>query len=244
MRISSTLLLGAAVLLFATSSPGRADDSTTVLLTAQANDTFDLVDDQDDDTQLVRWFRRGYYRSSYRSFYRGYYGGFSRRYYGGFSRRFYGGFYPRYNYSYRYSYRYSYPRFRYSYSRFNYYPRYSYYYGISADLCDVQQNGGALSLILDDCTPSVDLRTPLPKVDLTPLDNQSFEYQDSPLRRSVEKPTPRTEPAPLPPRRTVPLQGRAVSIPAPKKKSYSFEAYGEEFEKKAKPQSGTVLVNR
>lgn len=90
----------------------------------------------------------------------------------------------------------------------------------------------------------------MPKADEkapAPSGNESYKYDGGPtdpvpLPQGDNKAPSRVEPKPLP-RPSVPLEGRAVSIPAPTKEpELRFRAYGEE----EKPQSTerTILIRR
>ena len=194
------------------------------------------------DTDLV-WFRRRY---GYRSYYRSY--SYYPRYYSSFRYSYY----PRYYSSFRYSY---YPRY---YSSYSYYPRssfgfsYSYYpgggcyYGISYEPCQ--------SALILAC-PTVDLVepqfVPKPPQQDTPKPmppaqdgNNSFKYDGDPA-----KPQPLPTPKPVDPAEKpeaqprVPLEGRAVSLPAPQEESpFRFRAYGEKPQTTKFAEARTVLT--
>jgi len=161
----------------------------------------------------------------------GHFGGYGRGFYGygrgfyGYGRGFYGygrGFYG-YGYGLGYA-RYYYPR--YGYYNSYYYPSGSYYY---SDPCyyPISQPGIQVSASADvlnvPYTPNT-LQTPVP-------DGRTFPYDGGP-RPSVPMPNADPSPTRIPvpatvPAPTVPLDGRAVSLPAPTPAKFAYPAYGE-----------------
>ena len=164
---------------------------------------------------------RGYYGG-----YRGYYGGY-RGFYGGY-RGYYGAYYRPYFYGAGY-YGYS----PYYYSSSYYYTSPSVYYYSSPIYCPIGMET-TTTLESQRVMPPADALNYAPQTQTLPLprDAGTYPYDGGP-RAPV--PMPRIDnpgdapPARLSPIPTVPLDGRPVSLPAPKATpvKYTFPAYGE-----------------
>jgi hypothetical protein len=223
--------------------------------------TLSLVGDRDDDTLSAAWrgyyggYRgyyggyggyRGYYGSYYPRYYGGYYGGGYGGYYGSYYPRYYGGYYgsyyPRYYGGYYGSY---YPRYYGGYYG-SYYP-YSGYYGYSG-ISYVSPIGCPLSspdvpgiVVGPRGNGSTSESYKVPSQPLNPMkpvpQEGTFPYDGGP---SNPVPMPKVEPAPtgkgVP---TMPLEGRPVSLPAPKK--YEYLAYGEKPAANLAPEAPKYL---
>ncbi|HZT80709.1 MAG TPA: hypothetical protein VFA26_10820 [Gemmataceae bacterium] len=225
----------AALGLCAWFTPARAGDTVRLDLKGAAAPAATLGYDGNADTTDVRW--HGGFRGSWHGGYRAFYGP-----------RFYGGFYgPRF-YAARYFYG---PRFFGGYYGGFYRPFVSYYYyappvyysypypypcyypvSYSGPVTTFQAGGVSLSLGLGSTARAYPLPvapTPnLPPNGGTPMppppDDGTYPYDGGP-RAPV--PMPKADPAPMrSPAPSVPLEGRAVSLPS-KPAKYTYQAYGE-----------------
>lgn len=227
-------LLGAAAVA-ALPSPALAQDTLRLDL-RQSNDAPILDLDSEDDTVLVRFYR-GYNRSfGYRSYgfgsaynYRPFSYGYSRSYYNyGYNNYGYNfSYYRPYNYSFYYSrpaYYYSTPYY-YSapyYSTPFYYSPYNYCpIGDTAPAMPYATSAQPSYTVLRQAPTSANLPVLTPYS--APVDpNGTYPYNGGP---SNPVPLPSVQPAPQA-QPTVPLEGRAVSLPKEEKK-YTYPAYGE-----------------
>jgi hypothetical protein len=228
----------AAVVCWGWTAAANAGDVFRLGLNSEAP-TFNLKGDGGARDVLPVWGHGGYGAGYYNGYYSGYYGAYYPRYYGSYYYpRYYGSYYyPSYYYGYSY-----YPRYYGSYyyypSYYSYYPGYSYYYpsyyGISfvspigcpaggQDVAGLVLTPDGKGTKSDSYKPAVPAgpRKPVPQ-------DGTYPYDGGP---PDPVPMPRVEPAPAGKVRpqTVPLEGRAVSLPpaaAPKKK-YEYLAYGE-----------------
>jgi hypothetical protein len=220
----TTRLLAVAGL-FTGAAALRADETVRLVLSADNSAPTVILGKEsiEADTLDARWggghFHGGFHGRFHGGFHghvfhRGFHGhGFSGGFYG---RGFYGGFY-----AYRPSFVYSYG----GYSSFYYYPSYSCY---------------PISQTVTTVTPSVALSirpaTPImPPADAPPSQLQTlprpmpedgtYPYDGGP-RAPV--PMPKADPTKGAPQKTVPLEGRPVSLPAEKPVAkYVYRAYGE-----------------
>jgi hypothetical protein len=201
----------------------------TAVAPAQSGDVMRLdirggtpgLDGDGDDTELVHGWRRGYYGYG---FYRPYY---YPRYYGpGFSY-----YYSRPFYSYGYAY---YRPFVYSsyYAPYYYAPPvyYSPYYWCpisdSSPAMPYAASTGTSYTVLrpEPATPPTLMPFPKPYADSTmptPTNPGTYPYDGGP-----RNPVPMPGAQPVAPQRTVPLEGKAVSLPRTESK-YTYPAYGE-----------------
>jgi hypothetical protein len=231
----------AAVVGWAWAAPAQAGDVFRLGLNGEAP-AFDLKGDGGAPDLTTQWraYRRGYYRGYYNGYYGGY-GSYYPRYYGGY----YGSYYPRYYGSYYYPgyYGYSYyPRYYGGYYG-SYYPGYSYYYpgyyyGISYNSpigCPAgDQDVPGVVLTPGGKGTAESYKQPTGPMKPVPQEG-TYPYDGGP---SDPVPMPKAEPAPAGSApRTVPLEGRPVSLPpaAPKKK-YDYLAYGEKPTTTAAPE--------
>ncbi len=171
--------------------------------------------DGDSTTETARWYRRGFYRGSYGFRYRPYYS--YRPYYYGYSyysRPFYQPYYRGYSYYYSY-------RPYYYYRPYSYYSYYSYCGGTSVLPSVIVAS--CFCAPADDTGQAPDSSRP-PVVE----EKKTYEYDGGPKN---PPPMPKdsngnkTEPKPTsqPPRPTVPLRGRFVSLPSPIAPEYAPE---------------------
>jgi hypothetical protein len=191
---------------------------------------------ENDDTQLVFGWRRGYY--GYRPYYSGYYGGYGYGYgwggygyrgygwggygWGGYYRPYYSGYYssyyyPRYSYSYR----------PYYYSNYYYYPRtYSYYYPISITTYTNTPvlYGGCSGSYLSP-TPS-QVVEPMRKADELPMPMPGAGERTYPYDGGLKVPVPMPGADTMKGQPVDPAQGKVVSLPGRTTK-YAYPAYGE-----------------
>lgn len=205
--------------------------------------------EENSDTDLVTFYRRRFGVSYYRSYsyYPRYYSSFRYSYYPRYYNSFRYSYYPRYYGGYGYARSYSYyPRRSFSFS-YGYYPGYSScYYGISLDPCvNVLIPAYPLTPSDSQLVPKVpQVEEPRP-MNPAPEDAPgTFDYDGNPTNPqpvpNADNPTPKPEAQPLP---KVPLEGRAVSIPAPKEESpFRFRAYGEKPERTGFAEDRTVLT--
>jgi hypothetical protein len=228
-----TAHLLAVVAVVAWGGPSRGGDTIRLAGDADAP-TQNLVDDGSGADTIPTWYRgfgwgyRGYGWGGYRGFgYGGFYrpyfgwGGFYRPYYGlGFYRPFYGlGLYrPYYGFSLGYGFGYS-----------GFYPGFGFGYGgLFGPWCA----GGSASVYSLNI-PMATLGTPLdgappggpdPAPKQRPSEEGTFPYDGGPAN-PVPNPKETTRPS-TPPQRSVPLEGRAVSLPRSAAK-WTYPAYGE-----------------
>jgi hypothetical protein len=193
-------------------------------------------------------FRGGF--GGFRSFggFRGGFGGF--RSFGGFRggfggfRSFYGyGGYPWFGYGYPWLGYGGYPWLGYdAYGYGGYYPLYGYggYYGPCSGL-----TGGIYTLAMPATgsvaplsgSPTLPSTNPTPPQ--MPRDDGTYPYNGGP---STPPPDPKTIPVPATaPQRTVPLEGRSVSLPKPATK-WAYPAYGETARRTSFAQDRTLLA--
>jgi hypothetical protein len=187
-----------------------------------------VAGETDADTELVHGYHRGFY--GYRGFYGGhyrpaFYGGYYRpAFYGGYYRpAFYGGFYGYRPAFYGGFYGYAFPRIYCAPPVYYYYPPvYCAPIGFSVTM-------GPTSQLLAT-PPAYNGAPPGPAPGVVPPmqePNGTFDYNGGP-QKPVPLPGANPAPAKAPPRSTVPLEGRLVSVPAPAPPSrFAYPAYGE-----------------
>lgn len=213
-----------------TSSLASAADKDTVLLGGKStpklasapDDTMNLLLTGDEDTVLTKYGRYygGYGYGRYYGGYGRYYGGYG-RYYGGFG---YGGYNRGFGYSSFYRPYYGYPRYSYGFSLgYNYWPSYyyrPYYYG------SYYSYNWAPSCYYYPIS-DIDQTAPVTTLEMNGIANGGYFYNGGPEN---PVPLPKKEGKVEPP--SVPLEGRPVSLPAPKaeekKSKFAYPAYGEE----------------
>jgi hypothetical protein len=243
----------AALVVGASASPAGADD-TFRLDIRRANPALVPGLDDLDETQTVHGWRRGFYgRSFYGGFYRPYYSSFYYRpyyyprFYGSsfgfaYSRPFYSSFYaPYYNFGYG-SFGYGFNYYRpYVYSSFYSSPSFyysPYYYCPIGDSVPAMPyatgNGPAYTVLTPyrNSSPSYPNETMPYSNGTAPRSNGSAAPEPTyPYNGGPQNPVPMPDARPAtpqsaPPRPTVPLEGRAVSLPREQHK-YTYPAYGE-----------------
>lgn len=222
------------------SSPARADDTLRLGFNGGAGTmTLGLDPNDDADTLAVRRFYRG-------GHYGGYHGGFARPYYGFgyrsfYAPRFYGagygfGFNRPYSFGLGFSYYRPYTAYSYYYAPPVYYAP-SFYYSSPYYYCPISDpaplmpyavpTGARASYTVLNLSPADYLPATVPNGTYpAPAPNGTYPYDGGP---QVPVPMPGANPPANPqsaPRPTVPLEGRAVSLPRSEPK-YTYPAYGE-----------------
>ena len=253
----------AAVGLLAWAVPSRAGDVIRLNMVDNAP-TQNLVDDGQGADTVRTWYRgfggwggyrgfgwggyRGFGWGGYRGFgwggyglgYRGFgYGGFYRPYYGfgGFYRPFYG--YGGYGLGYGLGVGYGLGGIGYG----GFYPGFGYGYGFGP--C-----AGTTASVYTLSMPVATIGTPLPctpqqpYVDVNPpqapADAGTYPYDGGP-QPVVPAPKESVKPSTGTPQRSVPLEGRSVSLPKPTTK-WAYPAYGETARRITAPSDQTVLT--
>ncbi len=235
-RFLAGALTAVGVLAWAGASRGG---DTIRLLGGDSAPARTLRDDGQGADAIRTWYRGGYhggwggYRGGwggYRGFgWGGYGGGFYRPFYGGFYRPYYGlglgygGFYrPYYGYSLGYGYGGFYPSYGLGYGGF-----YGPCVGTTANIYTLSEPS---AVVVQPQAP------PLPQ---PRREDSTYPYDGGP-QNAVPAPQD-TPPIRTAPQRTVPLEGRAVSLPkaAPK---WSYPAYGETARRSVPASDRTYLT--
>ncbi len=236
-RILAGALTAVSVLAWAGASRGG---DTIRLLGGDSAPALTLRDDGQGADAIRTWYRGGWggYHSGwgYRGFGWGGYRGFGwGGYGGGFYRPFYGGFYrPYYGFGLGYGGFYR-PYYGYGYNFGGFYPSYGFGYGGFYGPC-VGSTANVYTLV--EPSPVV-VQPQIPALPQPRREEGTYPYDGGP-QNAVPAPQD-TPPIRTAPQRTVPLEGRAVSLPkaAPK---WSYPAYGETARRSVPASDRTYLT--